>query len=489
MWRLQSKWSHFNFDATMIENFRYLLAEDYFDIIDVFEQQASFGGVWNYTNETHGTIDIPQINPHQPLEDPIWRSPKPGQDGAVNQDPVATFVSPMYDHLEANIPHFIMKHSDKPLEDNQLFPSRETILTYLEEYAQDIQHLVHFQTQVTDVRLQNQEGQDIWIVESKDLQTSSLSSNTYDAVVVANGHYTVPSIPSTTGIEAWNEAYPGLITHSKHYRRPSPYTNKKVLIVGNSASGTDIASQIATVSLHPLLLSSHSKSELFPFSASYKQDVPEIIEFLPPSQFNRAVRFADDRIETELDAILFATGYHYSFPFLSSLTPPLSPTGARVENLYQHIFYIPSPSLAFIGLPSKIVPFRTFEAQAALIARVWAGRLSLPPEEEMWEWEREVVKRRGDGRGFHVLPYPTDFEYHDSLVEWAGKADDEERGKRKKERKWDEKEYWARGRFPAIKAKFTERGEGRHEVKTMEELGFDYEVWKREQGRNSDGKQ
>ena len=486
MWRLQSKWNQINFHATLIEDFRYLLAEDYFPIIHVFEQQASFGGVWNYTNELHGTIDIPQINPHQPLEDPVWRSPNPSQNGG-DKDPVATFVSPMYEHLEANIPHLIMKHSDKALENNQLFPSRETILTYLEEYAQDVQHLVHFETQVTNVHLQNQEGQDTWIVESKDLRTSNISSNTYDAVIVANGHYTVPSIPSMTGMEAWNEAYPGLITHSKHYRRPSPYTNKKVLIVGNSASGTDIASQIATVSLHPLLLSSHSKSELFPFSASYKQDVPEISEFLPPSQFNRAVRFANGKIETDLDAILFATGYHYSFPFLSSLTPSLSPTGARVENLYQHIFYIPSPSLAFIGLPSKIVPFRTFESQAALIARVWAGRLSLPPEEDMWEWEREVVKKRGEGRGFHVLPYPTDFEYHDSLVEWAERAEGEGRGKGK-ERKWDEKEYWARGRFPAIKAKFTERGEGRHEVKTMEELGFDYEVWKREQGKNGDEK-
>ena len=397
----------------------------------------------------------------------------------------------MYEHLEANIPHIIMKHSDKPLEDNQLFPSRETILNYLEEYAQDIQDLVHFQTQITDVRLLNDEGQASWLVQSKDLRNSNLSSKTYDAVIVANGHYTVPHIPSITGMKAWNEAYPGIINHSKHYRRPSPYTNKKVLVVGNSASGTDIASQIATVSLHPLLLSSHSKSELFPFSASYKQDVPEISEFLPPSQFNRAVRFANNKIETDLDAILFATGYHYSFPFLSSLTPPLSPTGARVENLYQHIFYIPSPSLAFIGLPSKIIPFRTFEAQAALIARVWAGRLSLPPEEEIWEWEREVVRKRGGGRAFHVLPYPTDFEYHDSLVEWAAKAQGEGGGKGegngKRERKWDEKEYWARGRFPAIKAKFAERGEGRHEVKTMEELGFDYEVWKREQGQNGNG--
>ena len=486
--RLQSKWIQHNYHSPLIEDLRYLLAEDCFHTIDVFEQQASFGGIWNYTDEPQGTIDIPQINPHQLLEDPIWRSPSLSHNGVVNKDQVAIFVSPMYEHLETNIPHFVMKHSDRPLEHNQLFPSRETILTYLEEYAQDIKHLVHFQTQVTDVRLLNQEGQNAWVVECKDLRTSKFSSKTYDAVIVANGHYTVPSIPSMTGMQAWNEDYPGVITHSKHYRRPSPYTNKKVLIVGNSASGTDIASQIATVSLHPLLLSSHSKSELFPFSASYKQDVPEIVEFLPPSQFNRAVRFANDRIETDLDAILFATGYHYSFPFLSSLTPPLSPTGARVENLYQHIFYIPSPSLAFIGLPSKIVPFRTFESQAALIARVWAGRLSLPPEKEMWEWEREVVRKRGEGRGLHVIAYPRDFEYHDSLVEWAGKADGEGMGIGKKERKWDEKEYWARGRFPAIKAKFTEKGEGRHGVKTMEELGFDYEVWKREQGRNGDGK-
>ena len=122
---------------------------------------------------------------------------------------------------------------------------------------------------------------------------------------------------------------------------------------------------------------------------------------------------------------------------------------------------------------------------------MWAGRLSLPPEEEIWEWEREVVRKRGGGRAFHVLPYPTDFEYHDFLVEWAARAQGEGGGKGegngKRERKWDEREYWARGRFPAIKAKFAERGEGRHKVKTMEELGFDYEVWKREQGRNGNG--
>ena len=116
-------------------------------------------------------------------------------------------------------------------------------------------------------------------------------------------------------------------------------------------------------------------------------------------------------------------------------------------------------------------------------------------------WERELVKKRGGGRAFHVLPSPTDFEYHDFLVEWAERAegeeagggakagaDDEGSGRGKRDRKWDEREYWARGRFPNMKTKFAERGEGRHGVKRMEELGFDYEVWKREQGSNGHGK-
>ena len=390
----------------------------------------------------------------------------------------------MYERLESNIPHVIMKHSDRLLEDNQLFPSRETVLKYLEDYAQEIRHLVHFQTQVIDISWMRHGEQPTWLVRSKDLKSNHIFKKIYDAVVVANGHYTVPHLPSIKGICEWNKAYPGTITHSKHYRRPAPYLNKKVLIIGNAASGTDIATQIATVSQHPLLISSRSESALFPFSASYKKDVPEILEFLPPSQRRRAVKFKDGRIEENIDAILFATGYYYSFPFLSSLEPPATTTGERVEHLYQHIFYIPNPTLAFIGLPSKIIPFRTFEGQAAVIARVWSNRLSLPSVAEMQKWEKSVIKERGRGKGFHVLPFPRDFEYHNE----AREGGDGKEGRGKVPPKWDEKETWTRERFPAIKKAFAERGKGRHEVRTVEELGFDYEAWRREHYAGGIGK-
>ena len=446
--------------------YRYLLAENYFDTIDIFEQQASFGGVWNYSNDPINTIDIPQTDPHQSLDDPIWQSVS--DSNCVAND--ATFVSPMYERLDTNIPHSIMKFSDMPsLEDNQLFPSREAVTQYLEDYGEDIRHLVTFQTRVVDI-FQTQSG--AHQVRLKDLQTNSFYERTYDAVVVANGHYTVPSLPNIKGIKAWNLANPGVISHTKLYRRPGPFADKKVIVVGNAASGTDIASQIGVVCKPPLLMSQRSNS-ILAFTTDYKVVMPEIVEFLPDSCGTRAVRFADGRVEANIDAILFATGYYYSFPFLSSLKSKLVSTGERVQHLYKHLFYIDDPTIAFIGLPSKIIPFRTAEAQAAVVARVWADRLELPSTQVMSRWEEDTIAERGSGKAFHVLSFPKD-----ELVDWAARATG---GGGKMPLVWSAKERWARERFPAIKKAFADKGDARHGIKTLEDLGFDYDAWLREQ--------
>lgn len=44
---------------------------------------------------------------------------------------------------------------------------------------------------------------------------------------------------------------------------------------------------------------------------------------------------------------------------------------------------------------------------------------------------------------------------------------------------WGEKEYWIRERFPAIKKEFQSFGEGRHSKRTLEDVGFSFEQWKR----------
>ena len=454
--------------------YRYLLAENCFQTIDIFEQQASFGGVWNYSKDPVGKIDIPQTNPHQPLDEPVCQSLL-NQNSIAEDARQAAFVSPMYEHLETNIPHSVMKFSDSPsLEDHQLFPSRETVTQYLEDYGEDVRYLVSFQTQVTSIH-QTRPG--AHQVRFKSLQDGTVYEKSYDAVVVASGHYTVPSVPNIKGIKEWDQVNPGVISHTKFYRRPEPFTDKKVLVVGNAASGTDIASQVGEVSKHPLLMSQRSPNYLA-YTETYKETVPEIAEFLPKSQGRRGVRFADGRVEEDFDAILFATGYYYSLPFLSLLEPKLISTGERVQHLYKHMFYIDDPTIAFLALPSKIIPFRTAEGQAAVIARVWAGRLELPSKLEMSKWEQTVIAECGAGKAFHVLLFPKDIEYHNELVDWAARATGQGG---KLPLRWSVKETWERERFPAIKRAFADKRRARHGIKTLQELGFDYDAWLKEQ--------
>ena len=64
--------------------------------------------------------------------------------------------------------------------------------------------------------------------------------------------------------------------------------------------------------------------------------------------------FQLDLLQVEVEAVILATGYHYTFPFL---TPEC---GVKVENrvvqpLYKHLISIANPSLAFVGLPVQVL--------------------------------------------------------------------------------------------------------------------------------------
>ncbi|KAI9758422.1 MAG: hypothetical protein M4579_003051 [Chaenotheca gracillima] len=440
---------------------KYLLAERVFEKIDIFEQRTSIGGVWNYTPETSGGhCEVPQTNPHAPVERPVWE-----KDGALRK-PV--FHSPMYERLETNLPHQMMRFSDLAFPTGtQLFPPHRTVMEYLERHAEDVRHLIKFGTQVLDVRW-TENGK--WLVQSKDLYSDHIDDHVYDAVVVASGHFNVPYIPDIEGIRQWNKMLPGTIIHSKYYRVPEQFQNKKVVVVGNSASGSDIGAQIGKVCKAPLLVSQRSVSEHAVGAVSWKLDLPEIKRFIPEE---KALEFVNGRVEHDIDFILICTGYFYSYPFLSSLEPPPVSDGVRTEHVFKHLFYDHNPTLAFVAVPQKILPFPISEAQAAVIARVWAARVRLPSARDMDSWEGELIKEHGSGKAFQVLTFPRDVNYVNDLSAWAMRA--EPQGFDKNPPVWGPKERWIRERIPAMKRAFAERGEERSKILTMEELGFVYE--------------
>jgi cation diffusion facilitator CzcD-associated flavoprotein CzcO len=474
---------------------RYLLAEKAFDKIVLFEQRSRSGGIWNYTaDETNEDLfTIPQTDPRGKNQDPIWTQQHPQcglrrEHCSEAREKDVSFVSPMYGKLETNIPRGLMGFQDLDWPtDSQLFPTHQTVLKYIEDYGKDVQHLVQYCTQVVNAEPTSQKPDSSWRVRVRQLETSKQEDLEFDALVVANGHFIVPYIPDIPGIKEWNEKYPGRLNHSKYYRRPEDFADKKVIVVGNSASGADISAQVASQCSPPLLWSSKSVSL---FSATHssrnapRREVPPIKRFIPD---DRSVEFEDGAIETNIDNVLFATGYFYSLPFLENVKPALITDGSHLNHTYQHIFYAPQPTLSFLALNQRVIPFPIAEAQSSVIARVYSGRLSLPPYAEMQKWEESVIAEVGDGRNFHLLPFPRDGDYLNAMSHWALSAPSKEGldddGKGKVPPIWGEWEYWCRENFPAIRRAFGEFGEKRHQIKSIEEVGFSFEDFKKEKER------
>lgn len=483
---------------------RYLAAETKFSKIEVFEQRANPGGLWNYTalNVVDQDFSVPRTRPTKYGDTAIW----------TDECPEAQFVSPVYDFLETNIPNTLMNYCDFPFpEGSSLFPKHAVVKKYLHDYAEEIKDLLTLETQVVSVRKVGRDAGAEWELELLDLKTKASRTEHFDAVLVASGHYNDPFIPNIEGLASFNEKHPGVVTHSKFYRRPDQYAGKvspipthvllteiaglhrlltrgmqKVVVVGNSASGIDVSAQVAAVSQKPILVSEKTPTATSTEERDWASMKPEIDQFIPET---RSVQFADGSAEGNIDAVIFCTGYFYSFPFLKSLEPPVITDGAYARNLYQHILYIDDPTLAFLGVPQRVVPLPISEAQSAWVARIWSDRLRTPDFAEMRDWEASTLKEKGGSKFIHNLAFPKDVAYinflHDSSLAAKKKAGLDNDGQGKLPPYWGEEKAWVRERFPLIKIASRALGEKRHQVKTLEQLGFDFKAWK--EGRTAEG--
>jgi hypothetical protein len=130
----------------------------------------------------------------------------------------------------------------------------------------------------------------------------------------------------------------------------------------------------------------------------------------------------------DIHHVILATGYHVSLPLLAHLHSDLDPEdaddkvlvtdGTQYHNLHKDIFYIPQPTLAFIGVPYFTATFTLFEFQAIVLAQVLSGHASLPAENEMREEYKKRVEEKGYGKPFHSLR-DGEVEYVNELLAWV----------------------------------------------------------------------
>ena len=71
----------------------------------------------------------------------------------------------------------------------------------------------------------------------------TVQTEQFEAVVVCNGHYSEPRVPNISG----TESFPGEQLHTHNFRTNDRFRDKTVVIMGASASGQDVAREIADV--------------------------------------------------------------------------------------------------------------------------------------------------------------------------------------------------------------------------------------------------
>ncbi|OQV10112.1 hypothetical protein CLAIMM_14156 [Cladophialophora immunda] len=406
---------------------RALSDENIFDRIRVFERRDRVGGTWNYdpvpdpfSTGLNGQLkrSIPSRFPHQ--------APLSSEDTSAR--------TAVYGGLDSNVGAKVMAFTHTPLpelnsaisierygRDNPTRPFR-TVAGYLEDVFRDYYHLVSFNTSVE--RVEKVDGK--WVLTLR--RSDHLShgqpheywwQETFDSVIVATGHYNIPTVPEIPGLRDAYAARPEAFEHSKAYRSPDDYVGKKVVMVGGNVSAADIVSDIQGTVNGPLYLAQRGSNEFFkPAFELPNVVIKPTLNEIKSTPAGITVEFDDGTRVSGIEKVIFATGYRLSYPFLSP--DPVTPNN-RLAGFYQHLFKIGDPSLTIIGQLKAGISFRVYEYQAVAVARYFAGReaksLAPPHEQDLWETKR--LQYKGPGINFHEIKGDWS-EYYGFLCDLAG---------------------------------------------------------------------
>ncbi|PYH98267.1 FAD/NAD(P)-binding domain-containing protein [Aspergillus ellipticus CBS 707.79] len=420
-----------------------LMQEKAFDTVRVFERQEKAGGCWvSRENEKHVPLDVDSLSARTadaPIQTP---ASLPQYTPALATHRFTD--SHIYPTLETNVDASTMEYSQESVpvvrsERSIALHGSDTPFrhhTVIRQYIEDLlnrngyQNLVEYNTTVeravkdpqtkkwvlTLRRAGQPDGRDYWW------------SETFDALVVASGHYSVPYVPAIPGLKEFIEKYPENVLHTKQYRGPERYRGKKVVTVGASVSAADTTVSLIGSAQSPVYAVVRGRYN--PYFGDWAFRHPQI-ERRPPiasvssENGQRTVHFEDGTSVSDVDYIIFGTGFTWKLPYL----PDVPARNNRVPDLYLHIFHQQDPSLVFLGAVGAGLTFKIFEWQAVAAARVLAGKAQLPSLPEQQKWEQARIAQKGDGPAFTAVN-PDFQEYFETLRRLAGEPGEGEAGRR-----------------------------------------------------------
>ncbi|KAI9713231.1 MAG: hypothetical protein M1820_001217 [Bogoriella megaspora] len=416
--------------------------------VSVFERSSHTGGIWHFDERLPPEPAYPSTRPSV-VE--YWKRSDKALEGGDGESPVLLEHAPpgpCYESLTNNVSTPLLRTKLNAWPDGTAdFVTHKALCAYIQDTATKggVDAVTIYNTSVEDVR----KNSTSWSLRSSTLHKGEGSPVEreweFDAVVVASGHYHSCHVPEISGLANWKVQFPDRIMHSKSYRRSEGFEKQNVLLIGAGVSSLDIAHDLSPFVKRIFQVSRGGKFDLIPkLLPPNAVRIGEIAYFeqLNPSQHNSGHLSPLDPIPAtvvlkngqricDIHRIILCTGYHISYPFLRHLHSDGTPAAAADEtvlvtdggqnhNLHKDIFYIPDPSLAFVGVPYYTATFTLFEFQAIAIAAVFAGKVPLPSSSEMREEYNQKLKVKGPGRQFHSLKGDgEEIKYAKDLVNWV----------------------------------------------------------------------
>lgn len=342
--------------------------------------------------------------------------------------------SSCYKTLHINTARNLTNFSDYPFpEDVQMFPDHWDMHKYLVAFAKhfNLVERIRFRTRVTDVRpaAGYEPARPRW-----DVELEGGTVETFDRVIVASGHLSVP-----LHVPEFKDNFAGEYLHSHHYREPARHVGKRICVVGVGNSACDIASDVCStaektvlvarsgVMIGPKLLfgipftdlsmkihkpwfpdwlrrrimslliyTAHGRMTDLGFKPLTRRAHPTTnATIVTHIAYNRvAVKQGIDRIEgkriffadgssDEFDVMIAATGYLIDLPFVS---PEIVPLKDNAVELYKRLVAPGWYGLYFMGFFNTTTALNlVFEQQARWLVAIESGQARLPSKGEMLE--------------------------------------------------------------------------------------------------------
>ena len=321
-----------------------------------YEKQGDWGGLWNYT----------------------WRT---GVDEHGNQ-----CHGSMYRYLWSNGPKEGLEFADYTFEGHfgkpiASYPPRAVLFDYIKGRVEKagVRDQIKFNTIVRDVRTVEGGG---FQVTARDEMADAETTEHFDHVIVATGHFSVPNVPEYPGFDSFN----GRVLHAHDFRDAREFADKDILILGTSYSAEDIGSQCWKYGAKSITVAHRTAPMGYDWPENW-QEVPKL------DRVDRKTAHFIDGTSKDIDAIILCTGYKHHFPFLPDDLRLKTPNVLASDDLYKGVVYNPNPEMFYLGMQDQWFTFNMFDAQAWYVRDIVMDRISVP---DLAAREADV-KSRQDG--------------------------------------------------------------------------------------------